>query len=975
MDEVAKKYPTKAAVISGNGLTVTYDEIRNRTEALAGKLQATGIKPASRVAVLQEPTPEWICSILAVMRVGAIYLPLDFGTTWGRLAAMVQDCQPEAVIVDEHTREHIHKLEYPGFKVLDVSTKRSFAGPLTAAISATPDAVSTILYTSGSSGTPKGIMLTHKGIKSWLEPCKMLYGMRARGEVVLQQSSQGFDMSLMQIFTALCFGGSLCLVPRRFRGDARAIGETIARHSVTHTYGTPSEYLSWLRYGDSQALRRSSWKTALVGGERLAASVLKAFSGLKKHDLRFHHMYGTTESTFCAAVIELDYATEAADDNALTGGQQNYPAGVALPNYNLYILDEQRQPVPIGLQGEIYIGGAGVSLGYLNNAELSAKTFVPDPFARPDDLARGWNMMQRTGDLGRWSQLELGSLLIEGRISGDTMVKLRGLRVDLQEVEYAILRAGSGVLSEAVVSVRRSSLTSPEFLIAHVVFEQRAVQAPGFQGDELSRQVRSKLDLPLYMRPAFIIALEKLPVMPSGKLDRKAVSLLPLPQREAVANDIEWTATQKRLKDVWEEVLSRELVSAQGITPDTDFFHIGGSSLLLLELRDKIKSLFGVDLSLLHLFESSVLYSMAERIQGQLSVPQAIDWEEETELRPSMADADTDILQHVPESHSMVVVLTGGSGYLGKALINAMIRDPNVAEIHCLGVRKAATRTDLRGLAKVTLYEGDLIQPRMGLPRSVIEQLFTRAHLIIHNGSDTSYMKTYRSIRQSNLLTTKDLIEWSMPRMIPFHYVSSAGIGNFSPGQPLMETSLESVKPPTDGSMGYTACKWASEVFLEKLVRRHHHWPICVHRPTLISRDDKPQLDGMHNILWYAKELGAIPRSEGVARGVVNVVALETVVAGILDCALREHATRQPSHVHFVNHSGPLDLPLGDMRRWALERTADGYVDFSGVELEEMSVQEWIRKASELGMHPTVSELLTTFGRDGEVEFPRIGRN
>ncbi|KAG8161403.1 hypothetical protein KVR01_008390 [Diaporthe batatas] len=932
--------PEKIAIITGDGRKVTYGEMQHGAEAIASKLQAAGITTASRVAVLQEPTPEWIFSILAVMRIGAVYLPLDVGTTWGRLAAMVRDCQPEAVLVDEHTKDNVHRLECPHIQALDVSTMKSCSEPLTSSVSATADAISTILYTSGSSGTPKGILLTHKGIRSWLEPCKMLYGLRPSGEVVLQQSSQGFDMSLMQIFTALCFGGSLCILPRRFRGDARAISEMITRYSVTHTYGTPSEYLSWLRYGDSGALRASSWKTALVGGERLTHPVVKAFATLGKHDLRFHHMYGTTESTFCAAVTELDYATEAPSNSTSDGAQPSYPAGAALPNYNIYILDEQRQPVPVGLQGEVYIGGAGVSLGYLNNAGLTAETFVPDPFASPDDLARGWTVMQRTGDLGRWSQTEPGSLLIEGRISDDTMVKLRGLRVDLQEVEHAIVRAGGGVLSEAVVSVRRDSLESPEFLIAHVVFEKTSVQASGSH-DDFSRKLRSQLDLPLYMRPAFIVPLEKLPTMASGKLDRKAVSLLSLPGRETVAKDIVWTTTEERLKTVWEELLSHELVTTLNITPDTDFFHIGGSSLLLLELRDKIKSEFGVDLTLLNLFESSLLSSMAQRIRGECDTQQAIDWDEETKLRPCMKDVDSGMLQHVTESASKVVVLTGGSGYLGKALIDAMIRDPT---------------------------------PLIGLSRSVIERLFSRAHLIIHNGSDISYMKTYHSIRQSNFLTTKDLIEWSMPRMIPFHYVSSAGIGNFSPGVPLTETSMASVKPPTDGSMGYTACKWASEVFLEKLVKVNPHWPICVHRPTLISRDDIPQLDGMHNILWYARELGAIPKSEGLARGVVNVVGLDTVVAGVLDCALRGHADSQPGRVHFANHAGPLDLPLGDTRRWALERTADGYVDFSGTTLEEIPLHEWVRKASELGMHPIMSELLSTFGRDGEVEFPTIGR-
>lgn len=629
---MAKRSPMKPAVITGDGREMSYDDVVNdRAQTIASELVNRGITTGSRIAVFQEPTADWVSSILAVMRVGGAYLPLDVGMPSSRLAAMIKDCQPKVILVDQQTQKHVHMLGTNDIRVLDISTTRHFSGSPTP-IFATPDTVSTILYTSGSSGTPKGIMLTYQGLKSWLEPCGMLYGLRATGEVILQQSSQGFDMSLMQIMTALCFGGTVCLLPRKYRGDARAVSETITRYNITHTYGTPSECLSWLRYADSGALRKSSWKTALVGGERLAPSVLKAFAAVGKQDLRFHHMYGTTESTFCAAVTELDYASNAAGESISTEAQPNYPAGVALPNYNVYILDEQRKPVPAGLQGEIYIGGAGVSLGYLNNASLAAETFMPDPFATPDDLARGWKTMQKTGDLGRWSRTHRGSLLIEGRISDDTMVKLRGLRVDLREVEHAILRAGAGLLTEAVVSVRRGSPDSPEFLVAHVVDKHPDGPVQDMRGDCTAR-IRAQLDLPLYMRPAFIVALDKLPMTASGKLDRKAVSLLPPPEMDAVAQDVVWTDTERILKTIWADVLSKELLNVQGIVPDTDFFHIGGSSLLLLELRDKIRAAFGVDLSLLQLFESSVLSSMAHRIQGQSDTPEVIDWEEETKLQ------------------------------------------------------------------------------------------------------------------------------------------------------------------------------------------------------------------------------------------------------------------------------------------------------------------------------------------------------
>ncbi|KAI0434876.1 hypothetical protein F5Y09DRAFT_354859 [Xylaria sp. FL1042] len=968
VDEMARRYPEKTAVISGDGVAVSYHDIfHDGVDKIVAELEAIGVTSGSRVAVLQEPTPTWVSTILAIWRIGATYVPLDLGMSWARLAAMVKDSQPQVMIVDEHTQEHVRKLELKDRQVINVS--RSKQSGRRVPISASSDAASVILYTSGSTGIPKGIVLTHRGIQSWLQPCGLLYNTKPGSGVVLQQSSQGFDMSLMQIFTALCFGGSVCLLPRKFRGDARAISETITRHNITHTYGTPSEYLSWLRYGDSHTLRRSSWKTALVGGESLTASVLKEFAALDKNDLRFHHMYGTTESTFCATVMELDYTETGAEDTPQTATQVTYPAGVVLPNYNVYVLDEYQRPLPAGLKGEIFIGGGGVAQGYLHNPSMTAETFVQDPFATADDHARGWNMMQRTGDLGRWSRTEHGAIIIEGRIHGDTMVKLRGLRVDLREIETAILRAGAGLLSDVVVSVRKTSPELPEFLVAHVVFTSGRSQEKDEHNSRI-QQIRETLELPLSMKPAFIMELDCLPMTASGKLDRRAIDALPLLDDHIDHQEIVWTASEERLKTIWENVLHG--ANTLSIKPETDFFHIGGTSLLLLGLRDKIKAEFEVDISLVDLFETSTLSTMAGRIDGRTHAPEAIDWDEETRLPPSISNWDSSLLQSASKSSARVVVLTGGTGYLGKALLQALENDSTVKEIHCLGVRNASSRLDLKPFTKATAHEGDLRQPRLGLSQVMIDNLFGKADLVIHNGADTSYLKTYQSMRQSNFQTTRDLVDWCMPRMVPFHYISTAGVGTYAPGSPLREASVRSTPPPLVGdSTGYTACKWASEVFLENLVKRHPDWPVCVHRPTLISRDDIPELDAVHNILGYARKLGAVAPSQGVARGVMNVVQLDTVVAGIMKCIL-SHNHGDAGCVHFVNHAGALELPLNNMRKWALERTASGDVRFADVDFVEIPLNEWVRRAIALGMHPTMGVLLTTFARHGEVEFPVV---
>ncbi|KAI8623593.1 hypothetical protein F5Y19DRAFT_481509 [Xylariaceae sp. FL1651] len=968
IDEIVKRYPMKTAVVDGDGIAVSYYDIfHDGIIKIAAELEATGVTSGSHVAVLQEPTPNWVSSVLAIWRIGGTYLPLDLGTSWTRLAIMVKDSQPQVVLVDEHTQGHVRRLELNGGKVINVSKSKRSGKKIP--ISALPDAASAILYTSGSSGTPKGIVLTHRGIQSWLQPCGLVYNMKPGSEVVLQQSSQGFDMSLMQILTALCFGGSVCLLPRKFRGDAKVISEIIARHNITHTYGTPSEYLSWLRYGDSQGLRRSPWRTALVGGELLATSVLKEFAALNKVDLRFHHMYGTTESTFCATVMELNYKETSAEDANQTAGQVNYPAGVALPNYNVYILDEYQQPLPPGFKGEIFIGGGGVAQGYLHNPSLTAETFIPDPFATVEDHARGWKMMQRTGDLGRWSRTEHGLIIIEGRVHGDTMVKLRGLRVDLRDIETAMLRAGAGLLTDVVVSVRRTSPDLPEFLVAHVVFKSDPSQEKDNHSSRV-QNIRMNLQLPLSMKPAFIMELDSLPMTASGKLDRRAIDALPLLDEHINHDKVIWTASEKRLKNVWENVL--HITHTLSINPETDFFHIGGTSLLVLGLRDKIKAEFDVELSLVDLFETSTLSTMAGRIDGRAHAPEVIDWERETRLLPSISNADSSTLQPIPKSSARVVVVTGGTGYLGKALLQALENDSTIKDIHCLAVRNATSRADLKPFTKVTAHEGDLGQVQLGLSQALIDDLFGRVDLVIHNGADTSYLKTYQSMRQSNYQTTRDLIEWCMPRMVPFHYISTAGVGCYAPGSPLREVSMRSTPPPLVGdSTGYTACKWASEVFLENLVRRHPDWPIYVHRPTLISRDDIPQLDAVHNILGFARKLGAVASAQGLARGVMNVVTLKTVVAGIMKCVL-SYNHGDAGCVHFVNHAGTLELPLNDMRKWALERTASGDVRFADVEFAEIPLEEWVRRAIEHGMHPTMAVLLTTFARHGEVEFPVV---
>jgi hybrid polyketide synthase / nonribosomal peptide synthetase ACE1 len=1028
VDQIAHSQPQEIAVRHGK-ISSTYAEVLAHANAVTAALQAANVTIASPVAVLLEVSPTWISTLLGIMRAGAVYVPLDLSLPWARLAAMVHDCQPSMILVDKDSKQYVSKLKRPEIQVIDVSSVERQDDESTV-ISASADDPAVILYTSGSSGAPKGILLKHEGLRNWTEPIARSFNLGR--EVVLQQTSPTFDLSLVQIFTALCFGGSLYLISRQQRGDAEAISKIVADQGVTFTCATPSEYATWLHYGKRNLHSSAAWKTALCAGEPVPFSLVEKFASLGRTDLTLYNLYGPTETSLTCTATQVSLNTSCGP----------IAAGHPLPNYSVYVVDEQLRPVPVGMQGEIYIGGPGVGLGYLNQPELTSARFVPNILDKPKDDAGSWKTMHRTGDLGRW--LKDGQLLVEGRI--DTQVKLRGLRIDLAEVEHVILDVADGELCEAVVSVRRSSLDEPDLLIAHIVFARADTnrQHLGVIQSRLSKR------LPKYMCPAAFVSLDKLPTTISGKLDRKLIAKLPLPSgrnRLGAGEDKEevvtLTDTETRLKKIWEETLGLQ----RSITAQTDFFHVGGSSLLLLSLVARIKETFNCDLSLVRMFESSTLGAMAHQIDHGLSYDvgaDAIDWNKETALLPELLDLNIkrahSSIYTSPERDAKpkVVVLTGATGKLGRALLDTLVAEPLIDHVHCIGVRNTRDRADMAALDKnkVTMHVGDLVLLDLGLSGEDAAAVFGAADAVIHNGADMSYLKTYASLRAANLKSTQDLVRMiarhSGGRSVPFHYVSTVSVGNIvatalanganlmdgagdvgsSPGAPEAQdlekgsfvfrpVSVAAYPPPSVVSYsdiartahGYVATKWASEVFLEHLHERYPEWPVVIHRPSLIAGQSSKEeaggarLEFVENLRRYSSLLRAVPEVPAIADkrvsvdGSFDVVPLGDVVKEMVD-SLRRSLTHvreergaggegEGEGVSFLHHIGGLELfSLHDVR--SLVAKSDGHGD---EDIRPMDVLDWARKAGELGMHPTMVALFESLAAaEGRLVFPRLAR-
>ena len=935
---------------------MTYHEVWERSNSIASALMNVGIAEGSVVANFQEPGLDWICSFLAILKVGAIYLPLDLGTPVMRLAVMAKDARVSAILLHEATRSRVAALMVDNAFTIDVSMLPA-SSAIEVPVLANADSSAMILYTSGSTGAPKGIVLKHSSFVNEVEASAHTYHL-GPDHVILQQSALGFDMSVLQIFLALALGGTLVLLPRASRGDPVAITELITQEGVTYTCATPSEYINWINYGDRHSLKSSAWKIALSGGEPVSQRLFQLFHSLRKLDFRLYNGYGPTETTCCSTKTEVDYSKY----DTLKGP---FSAGYPSQNESIYIVDDTMQPVPVGVVGEIVVGGAGVAIGYLHDEELTRKKFIPDCFATADYIRKGWTTMYRTGDKGRWRAD--GSISVEGRLVGDTQIKLRGLRIELGELEDAILQSSRGALTACAVSTRSEHPGEEEFQGAHVVFEKRF---PHSRHKSLLESLPSALAFPQYMIPAAFIHLDQLPITSSGKVDRHSIAALPIARDlQVVSDSMALTPLMSRLKDTWKGVIPGVVFDRYDVGAGSDFFHVGGNSMLLVKLQAHIRQTFQVSVSLVRLFAAPTLQEMALCVENtsQTLSKQSIDWTFETE--PSQLVTTSPQASATDPVTPKVIILTGATGFLGSYVLSLLSSDPQVSKIHCIAVRNSIHRSSLLATDKAILHEGDLTLPLLGLPEDTAQLIFGEADIIIHNAADVSHLKTYHTLRLANVDSTKELAKLCLKRMVPIHYVSTAAVALLTPRETFEEISVADTPPPTDGSDGYTATKWASERYLER-VNESFGLPICIHRPSGIIRsssllgEDATEMELLQNLLKYSRLMRAMPTSEKL-RGALDLVSVESVAKGVVGMALEKRSPSHEEKVTYVHQTGDFCLPIGGMKSFLEAETGESF--------ETLDMREWADRAVEVGLNVTVAAAFKSVElMQGSMVFPEF---
>nr|WP_267875255.1 non-ribosomal peptide synthetase [Duganella lactea] len=565
--------PNVAAVVA-RGRQLSYSELNARANVLAHRLRTLGVQPDDRVAICAGRSLEMIVGILGILKAGGAYVPLDPDSPAERLAHMMADCRPRALLIEGSNAAALVADTIPVINLQDVDLSSCVDEQMQnlAVADLTAQHLAYVIYTSGSTGLPKGVMVEHgSAINFWDVLSQGIYLHCQAPLRVAMNASYFFDMSLKALLQLLS-GHTVVLVPAEARASGAEMLQFIQHENIQALDCTPSQLELLLQAGLMNGAGKL--QRVLIGGEALSAATWDLLSSTKSA-IQFYNMYGPTECTVDATI------------GLINGAGTSRNIGQPVANTQIYILDAHLQPVPLGVTGELYIGGVQVARGYLNRPELTAQRFVADPFG-----AAG-GRLYRTGDLARWRPE--GVIEYLGR--NDFQVKVRGFRIELGEIE-ARLAACDGV-REAVV-IAREDVAGDKRLVAYLLAQPGAVLAAAALREQLSQHLAE------YMVPSAFVVLEAYPLTPNGKLDRKA---LPAPDQAAVATRA-YAAPQGEIEtavaQIWQELLGLEQVGRHD-----HFFELGGHSLMTVQLVSRLRALFRVDLELREVFEHPTLIALS----------------------------------------------------------------------------------------------------------------------------------------------------------------------------------------------------------------------------------------------------------------------------------------------------------------------------------------------------------------------------
>ncbi|MFC3455258.1 amino acid adenylation domain-containing protein [Amycolatopsis speibonae] len=729
-DEQVRQRPQATALICGEDF-LTYAELDVRSNRFAHRLRTLGAGPGTVIGVCLPRSIGLITALLAILKTGAAYLPIDPAYPEERQRLLLSDGGAELVVTTDPTGD-------PTLAEEPSTALESGVGPRDLAY---------VIYTSGSTGRPKGVEIEHRSIIRLVTG--LPEGILGPDEVVLHASAISFDAATFEIWGAL-LSGATCVISTERVLTARPLADAITRHRISTAWLTSSLFDHIV---DENTAALTGLRQLLVGGEALSVThVRRAAAALP--GTRFFNGYGPTECTTFATCHPITAPVPA----GLTG----IPIGRPLGNTRVYVLDEHGRLAPTGVPGELHVAGPGVARGYRGQPDLTEEQFVPNRFDTTSDR------LYRTGDIVRHNAD--GDIEYLGRV--DDQVKIRGFRIEPREVEAALLSHED--IAQAAVVVRADS-SGQKSLVAYL-------KVSGVF-DETALRTRLRGVLPDYMVPAAFVALPELPLTINGKLDTKA-----LPEPVGTGPDKATpfapprNPTEETLAAIWAQVLDRETVGR-----DESFFDVGGHSLKAAQLAVRIGETLRIELPLRTLFERPTIAKLAEEINGGRRTTGARAFDPVAMLRGVLPDR----LPPRGPGEISDILLTGATGFVGAYLVRELLTRKNV-RVHCLvraadesaGWRRLRENLDRYGLSpeidheRITVVPGDLAAPGLGLTGAAFERLADEIDLVCHNGAWVDALAGYDQLVDANVGGTRELIRLAATtRLKQVQFVSTISAG------------------------------------------------------------------------------------------------------------------------------------------------------------------------------------------------------
>lgn len=864
--EKVENFPQKNAVTFMQQ-QISYGSLDEKSSLLAAQLLSYGVKPGMLIPIWLDRSLEWVTAIIAILKTGAAYIPIDPDYPVKRVEYILNDAGTSILIISTENAKKLQNGDQTEIVILDDLRELKELNDYLYERASDLQDLAYVSYTSGSTGKPKGVMIRHDSVKNLINWHNHLFGVNQHSQLTLV-AGLAFDISVWEMWSSLCAGATLHIADQQQRIDTDSLVSFFLEKGITHGFVPTVLVPTFIDISRSAMLK--DLKYLFTGGEKLKPVITQ---GLPYQLIDY---YGPTECTVYATFHPVNSA----------GTDQNSSIGMPVGNIQAYILDLNLHMVPEGQIGELCLSGVGLSNGYLNNEELTRQKFVDHPYQQGEKL-------YLTGDLARW--LSNGEIQFLGR--KDKQVKIRGFRVELGELETTLMAAGHGIID--AVAITKGNSENNKYLIAFLVSKE---DEPDM--NKIRQHLRE--ELPVYMMPVHFIPIKKIPLTANGKTDEYALNELALQYIKDVVpfsppeNEIECLIAK-----IWTKTLDRPVINRSD-----NFFDIGGDSLLVAIVAVSLSKELGTKVYLRDLYQYPVLKQLADSIQSRAlttaelpkeDVEPYVQLEQDVFLHPETVqfkDFDVSVMQN-----PSAILLTGATGYVGIHLLKELLETTS-AKVYCLvrahdGVHAIEKINDHFSKYQIQIEEhqrkriipviGDLTQKDLGLKKQQYNLLASTIEMIYHSGSSVNFIEPYSYMKAANVEGLREIIKLAADEktkcLILLSTISVYSWGHVFTGKTIMKENddISQNLLAVSKDIGYVRSKYVMEAIAD--LAAEQGLPLMTFRLGYAMCHSKTGASAPYQ--WWAGlvknciEYGTYPKLKELREGLITVDYMTSAIASI----------------------------------------------------------------------------------------------